>query len=72
MYADVLVPTDGRESTGRAIDEAITLTSEQGATLHALYVVNSARIEPGLTSRISGPALVRPVTAPVQAGGRCV
>ncbi|MBZ6496894.1 universal stress protein [Natrinema longum] len=48
MYDRILVPTDGRESTERAIDEAIELASEHDATLHTLYVVNSAAIAPGI------------------------
>lgn len=48
MYDHVLVPTDGRESTERAIEEAVELASEHGATLHALYVINSAAIAPGI------------------------
>ncbi|WP_408958502.1 universal stress protein [Natrinema sp. 74] len=48
MYHDVLIPTDGRESTERAIDEAIELAAETDATLHALYVINSAAIAPGI------------------------
>ncbi|PCR88976.1 universal stress protein [Natrinema ejinorense] len=48
MYDRVLVPTDGRESTERAIDEAIELAAENDATLHTLYVVNSAAIAPGI------------------------
>ena len=48
MYDCILVPTDGRESTERAIDEAIDLAVEHDAALHALYVVNSAAIAPGI------------------------
>lgn len=48
MYDRILVPTDGRESTERAIDEAIGLAREHDATLHTLYVVNSAAIAPGI------------------------
>lgn len=48
MYDHILVPTDGRESTEQAIDEAIALARENGATLHTLYVVNSAAIAPGI------------------------
>ena len=48
MYERILIPTDGRESTERAIAEAIALASEHGAELRALYVVNSAAIAPGV------------------------
>ncbi|WP_254764350.1 universal stress protein [Natrinema marinum] len=49
MYHDILIPTDGRENTEEAIDEAIELAAETDATLHALYVVNSAAIAPGIS-----------------------
>ncbi|ELY54668.1 UspA domain-containing protein [Natronococcus amylolyticus DSM 10524] len=48
MYDSILVPTDGRENTDRAIDEAIELARVHGSTVHALYVVNSAAIAPGM------------------------
>ncbi|WP_265107881.1 universal stress protein [Halosolutus halophilus] len=48
MYDDILVPTDGRDNTERAIDEAVELATVHGATLHALYVINSAEIAPGI------------------------
>jgi nucleotide-binding universal stress UspA family protein len=48
MYDSILVPTDGRENTERAIEQAITLADVHGATLHALYVINSASIAPGM------------------------
>ncbi|MFC4541876.1 universal stress protein [Halosolutus amylolyticus] len=48
MYDDILIPTDGRDNTERAIDEAVELASVHGATLHALYVINSAEIAPGI------------------------
>ncbi|WP_255171785.1 universal stress protein [Natrononativus amylolyticus] len=48
MYDAILVPTDGRENTERAIDEAIELARVHDATLHTLYVVNSSAIAPGI------------------------
>ena len=48
MYERILIPTDGRESTANAIEEAIELAREHGAELHALYVVNSAAVAPGV------------------------
>ncbi|WP_306059087.1 universal stress protein [Natronococcus wangiae] len=48
MYDSILIPTDGRENTERAIEEAIELASVHDATLHALYVINSAEIAPGM------------------------
>ncbi|MDS0477702.1 universal stress protein [Natrinema sp. 1APR25-10V2] len=49
MYQDVLIPTDGHENTEQAIDEAIELAAEMDARLHALYVINSAALAPGIT-----------------------
>ncbi|ADD06968.1 UspA domain protein [Natrialba magadii ATCC 43099] len=48
MYDTILVPTDGRPNTERAIEEAIGLADAHDATLHALYVINSAEIAPGV------------------------
>lgn len=48
MYDAILIPTDGRPNTERAIAEAIELATVHDATLHALYVVNSAEIAPGV------------------------
>jgi len=41
-YERILVPTDGSEATRRAVEHGIGLAAEHGATIHALYVVNSA------------------------------
>ena len=40
MYDDVLIPTDGSEAVDRALEHAIPLASDHGATVHALYVVD--------------------------------
>ncbi|SIS00113.1 universal stress protein [Natronorubrum thiooxidans] len=48
MYDRILVPTDGRPNTERAIEEAIELARVHGASIHALYVINSAEIAPGM------------------------
>ena len=48
MYDSILIPTDGRKNTERAIEEAIELARIHDATLHALYVINSAEIAPGM------------------------
>jgi nucleotide-binding universal stress UspA family protein len=42
MYDRVLVTTDGSTASEGAIDHAIDLAKQYGATLHALYVVDSA------------------------------
>ena len=41
-YERILVPTDGSEETREAVEHAIDLAAEHDATIHALYVVNSA------------------------------
>ncbi len=42
MYDRILVPTDGSAGTRRAIDHAIQLAETHDATLHGIYVVNTA------------------------------
>lgn len=42
MYDDILVPTDGSPGSDRIIEHAAALADEHGATLHLLYVVNTA------------------------------
>ena len=42
VYDDILVPTDGSNATSRAVDHAVELAAFHDATLHALYVVNTA------------------------------
>lgn len=48
MYDNILIPTDGSEQAGNAIEEGIRLASELGATVHALHVVDEfeAKIVP--------------------------
>lgn len=41
-YERILVPTDGSDATLEAVQQAVDLAAEHGATIHALYVVNSA------------------------------
>jgi nucleotide-binding universal stress UspA family protein len=41
MYDTVLIPTDGSEGVGDAIEEGVELAALTGATVHALYVVDS-------------------------------
>jgi len=42
LYEKVLVPTDGSAASRRAIEQAVALAAEHGATIHAVYVVNTA------------------------------
>ncbi|WP_246989383.1 universal stress protein [Halorientalis marina] len=48
MYDNLLVPTDGSEQAGNAVEEGIRLASELDATVHALHVVDEfeAKIVP--------------------------
>jgi nucleotide-binding universal stress UspA family protein len=42
LYERILVPTDGSEATERAVREAVDLAAAHDATIHALYVLNTA------------------------------
>lgn len=42
LYERILVPTDGSDATTRAVEEAVDLAETHGATIHALYVLNTA------------------------------
>jgi len=42
LYERILVPTDGSGATERAVREAVDLAAAHGATIHALYVLNTA------------------------------
>jgi len=42
MYDHILVPTDGSAGVERAVEHAVGLADTHEATLHALYVVNTA------------------------------
>jgi len=44
MYDDILVPTDGSAGMQSAIDHATELASEHDATVHGLYVVDTASL----------------------------
>jgi nucleotide-binding universal stress UspA family protein len=44
MYGRILVPTDGSPGVERAVEHAIELADVHGATLHAVYVVNTASL----------------------------
>lgn len=40
MYERILVPTDGSEVAGVAVDHAVDIAEKYDATVHALYVVD--------------------------------
>ena len=42
MYSRILIPTDGSAEVERAVEHALDLAEAHGATVHALYVVNTA------------------------------
>lgn len=42
MYERILVPTDGSPETERAVEHAVELAGAHGATVHGVYVVNTA------------------------------
>ncbi|MDR5673952.1 Nucleotide-binding protein, UspA family [Halalkaliarchaeum sp. AArc-CO] len=42
MYSCILIPTDGSTEVERAVEHALDLAEAHGATVHALYVVNTA------------------------------
>lgn len=42
LYDHILVPTDGSAETRPAVEHAVNLAAAHGATIHALYVLNTA------------------------------
>jgi nucleotide-binding universal stress UspA family protein len=51
MYDTILVPIDGSDPANRAVEHALELAGQFGSTLHAMYVVDTARYgEPALSS----------------------
>jgi nucleotide-binding universal stress UspA family protein len=44
LYDRILVPTDGSEASDAAVSHALDLAAEHGATLLAVYVVDTASI----------------------------
>lgn len=51
MTDTILLPTDGSESASEATAHAIALAARTGATLHAVYVVDTRDVgEPALSS----------------------
>jgi len=47
MYDAILVPTDGSAGMQRVIDHAASLAAEHGATVHGIYVVDTASLRDG-------------------------
>ena len=48
MYERILLPTDGSDASDRAVEQAIGLARETGATLHVLFVVEDIPYAPEL------------------------
>lgn len=44
MYERILLPTDGSEAMDEVIEHAVALATEHDATLHTLYVANTASL----------------------------
>jgi nucleotide-binding universal stress UspA family protein len=44
VYDDMLIPTDGSPGMETVIEHAVSLARVHGATLHGLYVVNTAAL----------------------------
>ena len=44
MYENILLPTDGSDAMASVLEHAASLASVHDATLHALYVVNTASL----------------------------
>ncbi|MFB6302948.1 MAG: universal stress protein [Haloferacaceae archaeon] len=40
MYDDILLPTDGSDSSAAVVDHAAAIASDRDATVHVLYVVD--------------------------------
>ncbi|WP_135536068.1 universal stress protein [Halostella pelagica] len=45
MYERILLPTDGSEGSQRAIDHAVAIADETGATIHAVNVVDTSEYQ---------------------------
>ena len=51
MAKSILVPTDGSPQAARRIERTIDFAQQEGATVHALYIVDTKRYgEPALSS----------------------
>ncbi|PSQ15419.1 universal stress protein [Halobacteriales archaeon QS_8_69_26] len=62
MYRTILVPTDGSEGAETATREALALAERFDATLHALYVVDTASVPRTIDARNVDRALEEAAT----------
>ncbi|WP_436348783.1 universal stress protein [Natronorubrum sp. FCH18a] len=63
MYSDILVPTDGSESSAAAVNQGINIAEPHGATIHFLHVIDvgtemaaSGNIAPEITKTLEQEA----------------
>lgn len=48
MYDNILIPTDGSETSQKALDHALELADRYNATIHTLYVIDLEAVDIGL------------------------
>ena len=48
MYERILIPTDGSDVAEAAVDQAVDVAEQYGATVHALYVADTDAVAYGL------------------------
>ena len=59
MYDDILVATDGSDSSAAAVDEAVAIADGAAATVHFLYVVDAGTEMAGAGEGALAPQLTR-------------
>jgi len=62
VFDDILVPTDGSTTADRAADHALALAERDGATVHALSVVDVQAMASGLDMGAGLPGVVETLT----------
>lgn len=51
LFRTILIPTDGSEPAGRAVEQGLEIAKQYDATLHAMFVVDTRRYgDPTLSS----------------------
>lgn len=61
VYGDMLVPTDGSDSSAAAVDQAVEVADAAGATVHLLYVVDIGTEMAGAGEGTLAPQLTQPL-----------
>lgn len=59
MYDDILVPTDGSDSSAAAVEEAVAIADGTAATVHVLYVVDAGTEMAGAGEGALAPQLTK-------------